>query len=186
MTTLAPIDVLEIRASIRAFLWWHWLMEIDEAVDELQEYAERTGLVAELGQDAVQSIIAAPFARLRALAARQEEEQAALDAAEAVRANPEKSDREIAADLGISPTTVGKARQDQVSTDGHVTDRDGRDGKSYPAKQAYRTPRSTIDAFWFVVRQGDATALAAWLAYHPLDKAQLHELWRAKCSTEVA
>jgi hypothetical protein len=57
------IDVLEIRAQIRAFLWWQYQMEIDEAVDELQAYAERSGLVREIGQDRVQEIIAAPFAR---------------------------------------------------------------------------------------------------------------------------
>jgi hypothetical protein len=58
-------DVLEIRAQIRAFLWWQYHIEIDEAVDELQAYAERSGLVRELGQDRVQEIMAAPFARYR-------------------------------------------------------------------------------------------------------------------------
>ena len=49
----------------------------------------------------------------------------------AIKANPEKSDRAIAAELGASPTTVGKARQ--VSTSGHLEKRVGRDGKMYPS-----------------------------------------------------
>jgi hypothetical protein len=60
-----PIEVLQVRAEARANLWWHDQMELDEAVDGLQEYAERSGLVAEIGQDAVQELIAAPFAQYR-------------------------------------------------------------------------------------------------------------------------
>jgi hypothetical protein len=62
---IPAIDVLAIRADVRAFLWWQYEMEIDEAVDELQAYAERSGLVRDVGQDRVQEIIAAPFARYR-------------------------------------------------------------------------------------------------------------------------
>lgn len=40
-------------------------------------------------------------------------------AAEAIRANPEKSDRAIAKEIDASPTTVGKARE-QLSTDGQL------------------------------------------------------------------
>jgi hypothetical protein len=50
-------------------------------------------------------------------------------AAEAIAANPQKSDRAIAADLGVSPMTVGRARAGvtDVTPDG----REGRDGKTY-------------------------------------------------------
>lgn len=57
-----------------------------------------------------------------------------IRAAEAIRANPSKSDRSIAAEIGSSPTTVGKARA-QVSTDGQLQEREGRDGKSYSIRQ---------------------------------------------------
>src|SRR5262245_10317447 len=53
-------------------------------------------------------------------------------AAKAIAANPQKSDRAIAKELGVSPTTVGKARQ--VSTSGQVSKRVGLDGKKYPAR----------------------------------------------------
>jgi hypothetical protein len=60
-------------------------------------------------------------------------------AAEAVKANPEKSDRAIAKEIGASPTTVGKARE-QLSTTGQLEDgpRIGLDKKTrkQPAKKA--------------------------------------------------
>ncbi len=58
---IPAIDVLEIRAQVGAFLWWQYQMEIDEAVDELQAYAERSGLVRDIGQDRIQQIIADAF-----------------------------------------------------------------------------------------------------------------------------
>lgn len=62
-----PIEVLEIRAELRAWLWWRWLdfPSIADAVDPLQQFAEEAGLVAALGQEEVQRLIAAPFARFR-------------------------------------------------------------------------------------------------------------------------
>lgn len=57
------LDVLELRAWARALLWSIGELELREAVDVLQHDAERDGLVARLGQDAVQKILAAAFAR---------------------------------------------------------------------------------------------------------------------------
>lgn len=54
---------------------------------------------------------------------------------------------------------------------------------SEPPRQAYRTPQSTIDAFWYVVRLDDADYLARWLSDHLLDASQLHETWKRKCPT---
>ena len=44
----------------------------------------------------------------------------------------------------------------------------------------YRTPQSTLDAFWLVARNHDADYLAAWLASHPQDRPHLFKLWKAK------
>lgn len=52
-------------------------------------------------------------------------------AAEAIRANPHKSDRAIAADLGVSDRTVNRARATNDAPD----ERLGRDGKSYSIRQ---------------------------------------------------
>jgi hypothetical protein len=48
------------------------------------------------------------------------------------------------------------------------------------AAQPYRTPQSTIDAFWHVAGLGDVDHLARWLAQHPRDVVVLQKLWEAK------
>jgi hypothetical protein len=53
------------RAEARALLWQAGEFELHEAVDELQAAADRQGLLAELGQDAVQAIIAKAFEAVR-------------------------------------------------------------------------------------------------------------------------
>ena len=60
----------------------------------------------------------------------------AVRAAEAVKANPEKSDRAIAKDIGASPTTVGKARE-ELSSGGQLEEapRVGIDGKVRKARK---------------------------------------------------
>ena len=60
-TRPAPIDVLCLRAWARARLVSEGMLGLQEAVDELQAAADRDGLVAELGQDPVQRLIAQEF-----------------------------------------------------------------------------------------------------------------------------
>ncbi|WP_316196854.1 hypothetical protein [Bradyrhizobium sp. SZCCHNS3053] len=53
-----------------------------------------------------------------------------------------------------------------------------------PPRRSYRTPQSTVDAFWHVVRSETTDSIAEWLARHPRDADHLHKLWKAKaCST---
>ena len=63
---------------------------------------------------------------------------AAIRVAEYDKANPGRSTRAAAADLGISKSAVSKAR-DQVSTGGQVI---GLDGKTYKAKGKAPTPKA--------------------------------------------
>lgn len=58
----AAIDVFRLRCWARAYLWAAGEFDLHEAVDRLQADAKRDGLVAELGQNAVQSILADAFA----------------------------------------------------------------------------------------------------------------------------
>lgn len=55
-----------------------------------------------------------------------------------------------------------------------------------PAKPTYRTPQSTIDAFWCVVALDDPDYLAVWLSDHSRDIAHLQKLWGRKCTTASA
>jgi hypothetical protein len=47
-------------------------------------------------------------------------------------------------------------------------------------KSPYRIPQSTIDAFWYVVRQGSADDVRRWLVRHPIEAPHLRKLWEAK------
>ena len=53
--------VLRARAQARAYLVTIGELSLTEAVDALQDYAITSGLVARIGQDAVQAIIAREF-----------------------------------------------------------------------------------------------------------------------------
>lgn len=61
-----PLDVLRCRAGARAYLVAIGDLDLGQAVDGLQDYAMSSGLVARIGQDAVQAIIAAEFEALNA------------------------------------------------------------------------------------------------------------------------
>ncbi len=58
-----------------------------------------------------------------------------IRAAQAIAANPEKSDRIIAKELGVGSNTVRRAR---AAPSGAPEKRQGRDGKSYPASRGGR------------------------------------------------
>jgi hypothetical protein len=52
-----------------------------------------------------------------------------------------------------------------------------------PELPSYRTPKATIDAFFYVVRLNDQAYLTRWLEDHPLDAPFLHKIWERKCSS---
>src|SRR5262245_54382041 len=60
-------------------------------------------------------------------------------AARAIEANPDRSDRAIAADIGVSHMTVKRARG---VTNVTPEKREGRDGKSYPVSKFERVRRA--------------------------------------------
>ena len=60
-STPSAIDVFRQRCWARAYLVAACELDLHEAIDVLQADAERDGLVAELGQDEVQSIMANAF-----------------------------------------------------------------------------------------------------------------------------
>jgi hypothetical protein len=62
---VSPLLVLQARAEARAILYAAGELTLQDAVDGSQRAAEAYGLVAKLGQDAVQEIIAEAFAPFR-------------------------------------------------------------------------------------------------------------------------
>ena len=65
----SALEVFIARAEARALLWQCGEMDMHEAVDALQSAAVRDGLVAELGQDEVQRLLAEAFRKIRGDAA---------------------------------------------------------------------------------------------------------------------
>jgi hypothetical protein len=61
-----PFEVLTSRAAARAHLWSTCdILDLLDAVDPLQLYAETSGLIAVIGQDRVQQIIGSAFSAYR-------------------------------------------------------------------------------------------------------------------------
>ena len=60
-----PLTVFELRAWARARLYAENILELGEAVDVLQDVAEREGLIDLLGQDRIQQILAEEFGEPR-------------------------------------------------------------------------------------------------------------------------
>jgi hypothetical protein len=60
-----PTDVFIARCEARAMLVDIGMLDLIDAVDKLQADAERDGLVALIGQDAVQPIMSAAFEVIR-------------------------------------------------------------------------------------------------------------------------
>lgn len=61
-----PADVFDARCWARARLWSTCdIPDLLDAVDPLQTYAEASGLIARIGQDAVQKLIGDAFMAVR-------------------------------------------------------------------------------------------------------------------------
>lgn len=65
MDDVAPLLVLQARAEARAILFAAGELTLQDAVDGCQQYAEASGLLAEIGQDKVQEIMAQAFAPIQ-------------------------------------------------------------------------------------------------------------------------
>lgn len=61
----SPLAVFSERASARATLVAGSLMDLQTAVDGLQEVAAAQGLIAQYGQDEIQRVLSEAFARQR-------------------------------------------------------------------------------------------------------------------------
>lgn len=167
MNVLAPSRIdFEALCLHRAQLLADGSLQVWEAVDELQAVAWSSGLVAELGQDAVQRIMGEAIA-----AASLVPELDADELAEACEA-------EImlrAADL-VQQWELADPR-----------DRWRHTGERKPVarpepaarREPYRPAQSTIDAFWHVHRHESPDYLARWLADHPADAPELFKIWKA-------
>lgn len=96
-------------------------------------------------------------------------------AAEAIAANPKRSDRSIAAEIGVDHKTVGAARK--AVGEHSPPERIGRDGKSYPAKTKPvpdRDAKIGQENLRSVLLMNSAASIKCAAAYHgPVDGATI-------------
>lgn len=151
-------DFVECCATHAWFYDCGWISK-QAAVDNLQGLAERWLLIDEVGQDEVQAIMAAAFTTPA-----EQVDPLSDYAAQLVRQWEFQDPRDRWKIMGERPPP-------QVEPE------------SWPPKRPCCTAQSTIDAFFFVARNGHADEIANWLAAHPLDVQHLHEIWGRKCAT---
>jgi hypothetical protein len=119
-------------------------MDAQTAVDCLQSYAECAGLSAELGQDRIQDIMAAAF-----IWAGEVDDTVSSDYAGQIVRRWELADpRDRWQHTGEAPPSAPSAESLAV--------------------RPYRTPQSTIDAFWCAASAGDAQPAPAMPIIWPL------------------
>lgn len=151
-TDLAPIeDVFFARCEARALLHVNGCLSLHDAVDELQAYAEQSGLIDVVGQDDVQAIMSRAFVSAEMLPDELSEaceQEIMLRTADLVR--------RWEAEAPLPPP------------------------KPAPTRQRCEPPQSTIDAFWYVVSLGKPQYLRTWLHDRPRDKAYLLKILESK------
>jgi hypothetical protein len=145
----APVDVLRIRAWSRAALWAAGeIATIPEAVDELQAFAVASGLVEQIGQDAVQAILAEAFAPVR-------DDLRPADDDHLVIADDDDSDGAEVCDVCfwspcMTPGFCNACRELDARADRR---------KPAPEERQRPTPQATIEALLWCVRERGLEAL---------------------------
>ncbi|MEH2521563.1 hypothetical protein V1279_007136 [Bradyrhizobium sp. AZCC 1610] len=141
---------------------------ICDAVDELQTVAERSGLIAAIGQDAVQNLMGE-----------------AIAAASLVPDLAEPDELAEGCEAEIMLRAAELVQQWELAD---PRDRWRHTGERRPAvrpepsarREPYAPAQSTVEAFWHVVRTDDPDYLSRWLADHPADAPELFKLWKAR------
>jgi hypothetical protein len=104
----------------------------------------------------------------------------AVRAAEAIKANPGKSDRAIAAEVGVGHATVSRARKEATVSDETVQERTGLDGKKrkVPERKGAADLTAERAAFW------KENGPKVWAKSHPDHHGDEWEIWGSCSATE--
>jgi hypothetical protein len=146
-------------------LHFNGLLSLHEAVDELQAYAEQSGLVAAVGQEEVQALVSWAFAGF------------AVDFLQEPECGEDANDIMLRWELA-DPRDAWRHTGERPPPENVRNS----DVSAKPANKPQRLgpARSTIDAFNHVVSLGDPEHLARWLRDHSDVAANLLE-GVAKC-----
>jgi hypothetical protein len=196
---LVPIEtVYAVRCNARASLFINGALSLHEAVDELQAYAEQSGLVDRIGQDEAQRIMSVAFAAVDLLPdADAEPAPIEIDAGPCEhcgctidrhrRVDTDKGPKFFCDDLeALIHLRAAELVKRWELADPRV--RWKHTGEAPPKAvsvpkarpEPYCTPQSTLDAFWYVASLGNSDHLAQWLAKHPTDAPELLKIWKGK------
>ena len=155
MSAPTPLAVLIARAEARALLWRFAEFDLTNAVDELEAEAEVSGLLAAIGQDEVDAILAAAFAAVCEPAVADGWTEAAAECHAA------RGERTLIAE--IEPKHLALLRDlmaENISLDYAM----------YEIAEARRAARAaataTLAAVEYLIKQTDAERLRKWLAQH--------------------
>jgi hypothetical protein len=163
-TGIAPSEAVYLaRCEARALLFINGQLSLHEAVDELQAYAEQSGLVDAIGQDEAQAIMSWAFCAVD-IPPEPEEFQ---NTADTVR-------RWELADPRDAWLHTGEAPPPEIVRNSDIL------AKPVDTPRSYRTPQASLSAFWYVASLNHADYLKRWLAEHPRDVTALQKLWEAK------
>jgi hypothetical protein len=132
-----PVEVFTARCEARAHLVKVGELELHEAVDGLQEAAERAGLVTSLGQDAVQAMIAVAFETTIQAAHKSD-----------AQASPSNEPYRLVSEEGVASAAELQRTYE----------------RALAAQFHHRLPASTVEALNFVVRQKDPERLRQFIA----------------------
>jgi hypothetical protein len=158
-----PLIVLTSRALARATLWQAGDLDLHEAVDMLQAAAVRDGLVAKLGQDRVQEMMAAAFAAVRDDLLKFEDIEAELTFADGAQSEPGWRDAAVdyhkdrSVRVSVTSYTADQlARLRELMADNVTLERAWHE-INHPADRA---AASTVEALMLALRERGAAALA--------------------------
>jgi hypothetical protein len=131
-----PVEVFTARCQARGLLFKAGELELNEAVDVLQDAAEYTGLVTSLGQDAVQTMMADAF----------QTTQPVHDGD--AQARPSNEPYHLVPRDGPASTAQMQRAHDRTLAE----------------RFRHRLPASTVDALYYVLAQKDPQRLRQFLA----------------------
>jgi hypothetical protein len=177
-----PLAVFVARSEARATLWAVGELSLHVAVDELWHAAVRDGLVAKLGADKVQQLLADVFAPVR--------DDLAVTNVTAERAEPTEDDSSAVTNVtgtddeydGL-PSSFAKAcrradeKQRRKPPDPHLEklrrlldDDVSIESAWHQLSKPLGVPIATLWAAEYLVQQGDAERFRRWLDQHSADE----------------
>jgi hypothetical protein len=175
-----PLAILRLRAWARARLWQAGELDLHEAIDTLQAAAVRDGLIAKLGQDCVQAIIAAAFAAVRDDFLKSEDIEAEPTLADDAWSAPGWRDAAVAYHNRGNRVSVTSYTADELArlrglmADDVTLERAWHE-INHPADRA---TASTVEALMFSLRRGinELTQRSTLRRLSTLDEHQLEDL----------